>query len=47
MPSTLGIKADGKYKLVETLDKEYAYFPSILAVSASFPHTQIFHSKTM
>lgn len=36
-PSTLGIKAEGNYKLVVTLDHAMSYFPSVLAVSATFP----------
>lgn len=44
-PSTLGIKAVGRYKLVVTLDRAMPYFPSILAVSASFPLYQPYVEK--
>lgn len=44
-PSSLGIKANGKYKLEVTLDRAMPYFPSILAVSASFPLYQPYVEK--
>ncbi|AXX64908.1 peptide ABC transporter substrate-binding protein [Bombilactobacillus bombi] len=36
-PKTLGIKSLGKYKIQINLDHPIPYFPSILAMSASFP----------
>ncbi|UQS81778.1 peptide ABC transporter substrate-binding protein [Bombilactobacillus folatiphilus] len=36
-PSNLGIKATGKYQLQIKLDHAVPYFPSVLAMSASFP----------
>lgn len=44
-PDTLGIKATGKYKLTVTLDHAMPYFPSILAVNASYPLNQKFVEK--
>nr|WP_232503018.1 peptide ABC transporter substrate-binding protein [Lacticaseibacillus paracasei] len=44
-PNTLGIQAVGKYKLVVTLDHAMPYFPSVLAVNASFPLNQKYVEK--
>lgn len=39
-PSTLGIKADGKYKLTVTLDKPMAYFKLLMGFVVFFPQNQ-------
>ncbi|GBG95550.1 oligopeptide ABC transporter substrate-binding protein [Ligilactobacillus salitolerans] len=39
-PSTLGIKADGKYKLTVTLDKNVPYFKLLMGFPVFFPQNQ-------
>lgn len=39
-PSTLGIKADGKYKLNVTLDKQVPYFKLLMGFPVFFPQNQ-------
>ncbi|GAJ26804.1 oligopeptide ABC transporter [Liquorilactobacillus sucicola DSM 21376 = JCM 15457] len=39
-PSTLGVKADGDYKLVVTLDKQIPYFKLLMGFASFFPQNQ-------
>ncbi|GHW00572.1 peptide ABC transporter substrate-binding protein [Lactobacillus nasalidis] len=39
-PSTLGVKADGKYKLVVTLDRKIPYFKLLMAFPLFFPQNE-------
>lgn len=39
-PSELGIKAEGKYKLVVTLDKQIPYFKLLMGFAVFFPQNQ-------
>lgn len=45
-PATLGIKADGKYKLTVTLEKRIPYFKLLMAFPLFFPQNQKFIEKT-
>ena len=44
-PATLGIKADGKYKLTVTLEKRIPYFKLLMAFPLFFPQNQKFIEK--
>ena len=44
-PATLGIKADGKYKLTVTLEKRIPYFKLLMAFPLLFPQNQKFIEK--
>ena len=44
-PATLGIKADGKYKLTVTLEKRIPYFELLMAFPLFFPQNQKFIEK--